>query len=220
MRIPSDEGGMIPAADFIAAADRIGLLHKLDQLLIEKAFRAAADYGYQGQLFINITPRSFTSADFFPKLRRLSKQFDIDPQRAIFAVIERDTVRNATMLQKFMTRMKSGGYRFAINDFGSGHSSFKYLKLFPVDFLKIEGEFVRNILNDREYFAYTKSIVTLARELGIRTVAEFIEEERIIEVCRDLGVDYGQGHYIGRPATGFTDTPAHIINQPEPTVNP
>ncbi len=214
MRVFSDEGDMIPAADFIAAADRIGLLHKLDLLLIEKAFSAAAHRGYRGQLFINITPRSFTSSDFFPKLKGISKQFDIDPQRIIFSVIERDTVRNVNMLQKFMTRMKSEGYRFAVNDFGSGHSSFKYLKLFPVDFLKIDGEFIRNILNDREYFAYTKSIVTLARELGIKTVAECIEEKRIIEVCRDLGVDYGQGHYIGRPATGFTDTPTQVVNQP------
>ena len=208
MRIPASDGTMIPASQFIQAAGRIGLLHKLDYLLMEKAFRQAAQHGYQGELFINITPKSFIFPEFFPKIQELIRKFAIDPQRVIFEVTERDTVRNVSMLQKFVSRMKAEGYRFAVDDFGSGYSSFKYLKLFPIDYLKIEGEFIRNMLDDRDFMAYTKSIVTLAKELGVRTVAEFVEDERVMTACRQLGVDLGQGYHIGRPAIGFSDPSA------------
>ncbi|ADH84933.1 putative bifunctional diguanylate cyclase/phosphodiesterase [Desulfurivibrio alkaliphilus] len=213
MRIPADDGSMIAASDFIQAAGRIGLLHKLDHLLMEKTFAVVAKQNYQGRLFINLSPKSFIFPEFFPKIQKLSQEYNIDPHRVIFEVTERDTIRNVAMLKKFVTMMKAEGYRFAVDDFGSGYSSFKYLKLFPIDFLKIEGDFIRNILDDRDYMAYTKSIVTLARELGIKTVAEYVEDEKIINACRDLGVDYGQGYYIGRPAIGFSKLPARPADQ-------
>ncbi|MDF1614457.1 putative bifunctional diguanylate cyclase/phosphodiesterase [Desulfurivibrio dismutans] len=215
MRIPADDGSMIAASDFIQAADRIGLLHKLDHLLMEKTFAAVGNQGYQGRLFINLTPKSFIFPEFFPKIQKLCQKFDINPQRVVFEVTERDTIRNVSMLKKFVTMMKAEGFRFAVDDFGSGYSSFKYLKLFPIDFLKIEGEFIRNILEDRDYMAYTKSIVTLARELDIKTVAEYIEDEKIFYACRDLGVDYGQGYHISRPALGFTKLPARPVGNQE-----
>jgi EAL domain-containing protein (putative c-di-GMP-specific phosphodiesterase class I) len=108
------------------------------------------------------------------------------------------------MLQKFVARMRNEGFQFAVDDFGSGYSSFKYLKLFPIDYIKIEGEFIRNMLDDREFMAYTKSIVTLAQELGVKTVAEYVEDARIVAACRDLGIDYVQGYYVGRPGPKFT----------------
>lgn len=217
MRIPATDGTMIPASDFIQAAGRIGALHKLDRLLMEKTFSRAAEMDYQGDLFINITPKSFIFPQFFPKIQELSKKYQIDPQRVVFEVTERDTVRNVAMLKKFVVRMKSEGYRFAVDDFGSGYSSFKYLKLFPIDYLKIEGEFIRNILEDRDFMAYTKSIVTLAKELQVKTVAEFVEDERIITVCRELGIDFAQGYHIGRPAVGFSNEEAP--SRPDPTKN-
>lgn len=206
MRIPATDGTMIAASDFIEAAGRIGLLHKLDHILMEKAFKHAGEQNYRGELFINITPKSFIFPEFFPRIKELSHKYGIPPQRIIFEVTERDTIRNVSMLQKFVTRMKSEGYRFAVDDFGSGYSSFKYLKLFPIDYLKIEGEFIRNILDDHDFMAYTKSIITLARELKVKTVAEFVEDERIMTACRELGVDYGQGYHIGRPASGLHKT--------------
>ncbi|MDZ7641772.1 MAG: bifunctional diguanylate cyclase/phosphodiesterase [Desulfurivibrio sp.] len=207
MRIPAADGTMIAAGDFIEAAGRLGMLHKLDHLLMEKAFKHAAEHNYQGELFINITPKSFIFQEFLPRIQEMSQKYEIPPQRIIFEVTERDTIRNVEMLQKFVTRMKAEGYRFAVDDFGSGYSSFKYLKLFPIDYLKIEGEFIRNILDDSDFMAYTKSIVTLARELKVKTVAEFVEDERIMAACRDLGVDYGQGYHIGRPAFDLFNTP-------------
>ncbi len=204
MRIPTGSETVLTAGEFIQAAERIGLLHKLDLVLMEKAYRIANSHDYQGKLFINITPKSFIFPELLPKIQELSKKYEMDPSRIVFEVTERDTVRNVSMLQKFVARMKAQGYCFAIDDFGSGYSSFKYLKLFPIDYIKIEGEFIRNMLDDPDFMAYTKSIVTLAKELKVKTVAEYVEDERIAEACRQLGIDYGQGYHIGRPVAGFS----------------
>ncbi|MFA7382566.1 MAG: bifunctional diguanylate cyclase/phosphodiesterase [Desulfurivibrionaceae bacterium] len=204
MRIPTTGDTVLNAGEFIEAAGRIGLLPRLDQLLMQKAYENANADGYHGKLFINLTPKSLIIPEFMPNILELTKRYEIDPNRIVFEVTERDTVRNMAMLQKFVAHMKSLGFQFAVDDFGSGYSSFKYLKLFPIDYIKIEGEFIRNMLEDVEYMAYTKSIVTLARELKVKTVAEYVEDARILEACRTLGIDYAQGYHVGRPKPEFS----------------
>ena len=99
-----------------------------------------------------------------------------------------------------MLDIKLQGFSFAIDDFGSGYSSFQYIKCFPVDYIKIEGEFISNMVHDSVYLAFVKSIVTLAKELGIKTIAEYVEDgETLAEVSR-LGIDYAQGYHISRPS--------------------
>ncbi|OGQ85246.1 MAG: diguanylate phosphodiesterase [Deltaproteobacteria bacterium RIFOXYD12_FULL_56_24] len=204
MRIPTTGGTVLNAGEFIEAAGRIGLLPKLDQLLMQKAYERANADGYPGKLFINLTPKSLIIPEFMPNVLELTKRYEINPNRIVFEVTERDTVRNMAMLQKFVIQMKSLGFKFAVDDFGSGYSSFKYLKLFPIDYIKIEGEFIRNMLEDVEYMAYTKSIVTLAKELKVKTVAEYVEDARIFEACRTLGIDYAQGYHVGKPGPEFS----------------
>ena len=204
MRIPTTGETVLNAGEFIEAAGRIGLLPKLDQLLMQKAYERANTGGYAGKLFINLTPKSLIIPEFMPNVLELTKRYEINPNRIVFEVTERDTVRNMAMLQKFVTQMKGLGFQFAVDDFGSGYSSFKYLKLFPIDYIKIEGEFIRNMLEDVEYMAYTKSIVTLAKELKVKTVAEYVEDARIFEACRTMGIDYAQGYHVGKPGPEFT----------------
>lgn len=208
MRIPTTGGAVLNAGEFIEAAGRIGLLPKLDQLLMQKAYERANAEGYTGKLFINLTPKSLIIPEFMPTVLDLCHRYEINPNRVVFEVTERDTVRNMTMLQKFVTKMKGLGFQFAVDDFGSGYSSFKYLKMFPIDYIKIEGEFIRNMLEDAEYMAYTKSIVTLAKELKVKTVAEYVEDARIFEACRKLGIDCVQGYHVGRPSPDFVAGPA------------
>jgi EAL domain-containing protein (putative c-di-GMP-specific phosphodiesterase class I) len=98
-----------------------------------------------------------------------------------------------------MTSLREMGCQFALDDFGSGLSSFGYLKKLPVDYLKIDGMFIRDILNDETDRIVVKSIIDIARTLNIKTVAEFVENDELIEVVRDLGADYAQGFAIGRP---------------------
>lgn len=204
MRIPNAGAEMIPAGEFIKAAARGGLLPRLDQVLMENACRIVAEQRYPEQLFINISPRSFVLPDFIQYVQDISRKYQISPDRIVFEVNERETIRNLEMLKKFVGLLKGAGFQFAVDDFGSGYSSFRYLKLFPVDYVKIEGDFIRNILVDRDYLAYTRSIIALAGELGIKTVAESVEDEEIAVACHRLGIDFGQGHHFGAPAPSPT----------------
>jgi len=103
------------------------------------------------------------------------------------------------VLGKLINELKSIGFNFAIDDFGSGFSSFYYLKQLPIDFIKIEGEFIRNITLDEKDRAFVESIITLAKKLKIKIVAEYVESEEIMSMIKELGIEYSQGYFIGTP---------------------
>jgi len=199
MRIQLDDQ-IISANDFIEEAENMGIAHKMDYQLIEKAFTEVRRQGYKGMLFVNLSPKALIVGEFASHVSRLAGQYGIEPSRIVFEITERETVRNLTLLEKFVLDAKVQGFSFAIDDFGSGYSSFQYIKCFPVDYIKIEGEFIRNMLHDETYLAFIKSIVTLAKELKIKTVAEFVEDADILDAVGKLGIDYAQGYHISRPS--------------------
>jgi len=191
---------VVTANDFIEEAETMGIVHKMDYQLIEKAFIQIKEQGYQGMLFINLSPKALIVGEFVARVQHLAIQFDIAPSRIVFEITERETVSNLSLLEKFVLDIKLKGFSFAIDDFGSGYSSYQYIKSFPVDYIKIEGEFISNMLTDEVYLAFVKSIVTLAKELRIKTIAEYVEDgETLAEVCR-LGIDYAQGFHVSRPS--------------------
>ena len=192
-------GRPVPASEFIEIAEESGLVSRLDAIVMEKAFRMAVEKNFRGMLFVNISPKAVVTSEYIPALRRLLRETGIDPRQIVFEITERETVRNATLLEIFVRELKEDGIRFAIDDFGSGFSSLLYLKRFAVDFLKIEGDFVRNLTEegciDR---AVVASIVTLAREIGIATIAESVESAPILKEVRRYGITYAQGYGVGR----------------------
>ncbi|WP_173066980.1 putative bifunctional diguanylate cyclase/phosphodiesterase [Sulfurimicrobium lacus] len=190
---------VVAANEFIEEAEAMGLAHKMDYQLIEKAFAQVKEQGYQGMLFVNLSPKALIVGEFMNRIHKLAIQYAIDPSRIVFEITERETVSNLSLLEKFVLDLKSRGFSFAIDDFGSGFSSFHYIKRFPVDYIKIEGEFIRNILTDNEYRAFTKSIVTLAQELEIKTIAEYVEDQSIMDEVGRFGIDFAQGYHVGRP---------------------
>jgi diguanylate cyclase (GGDEF)-like protein len=198
MRIDKD-GEIIPAYQFVDDAETMGVMHKLDLILLEKAFNEIKRANYEGILFVNLSPKSLIIEEFVPEVQALVERFKVDPSKIVFEITERETVRNMSVLQEFIVNLKKEGFKFAIDDFGSGFSSFHYVKLFPIDYIKIEGEFVQNLLTENVDRAFVKSILTLAQELNIETVAEFVETKEIVDVLVDLGVDYAQGYYIDKP---------------------
>lgn len=202
MRIQLDDR-LVPAGEFIDIAESIGVIHKMDYQLIEKAFFQVREQGYQGMLFINLSPKSLIVGEFIGRIHQLAIDYDILPERIVFELTERETVSNLKLLEKFVLELKLEGFNFAIDDFGSGYSSFRYLKQFPIDVIKIEGEFIRNMLGDETYMAFVKSIVTLAQSLGVSTIAEFIENEEVLAAVEELGIDFGQGYHLGRPGPRF-----------------
>jgi diguanylate cyclase (GGDEF)-like protein len=192
--------GIMNAAEFIEVAERLGVVSKLDYILMEKVFRKAREEGYKGSLFINLSPKSLILREFIPGVLTLTAKYGIDHNCVVFEITERDTVKNITLLEKFVLDLKLEGFKFAIDDFGSGFSSFHYIRRFPIDFVKIEGEFIKNMTRDRKDLAFVKTMALLAREFGIQTVAEYVEDENILEAVRQVGIDYGQGYCIGRPS--------------------
>ncbi|BAF69310.1 putative bifunctional diguanylate cyclase/phosphodiesterase [Nitratiruptor sp. SB155-2] len=189
---------LLPAATFIEVAEKTGLIFKMDLILLEKAFEKMQ--GRKEKLFVNLSPKALVISDYFLKVNQLVKTYGIDPKNLVFEITERDTVKNFSLLQKFVNELKNSGFNFAIDDFGSGFSSFYYVKQLPIDYVKIEGEFIKNLLVDEKDRAFVESIVTLSKKLGIKTVAEFIEDESILHAIQQLEIDYGQGYYIGKPS--------------------
>ena len=196
-------GEIMPAADFIETAEKLGIISKLDHVLMEKVFEKVREEQYQGMIFINLSPKSLILKEFIPTIIKLTRSFNIDHEKVVFELTERETVKNMTMLEKFVEELKLEGFKFAIDDFGSGFSSFQYIRRLPIDFVKIEGVFVRNMLNDPKDFAFVKTLGVLANEFGIQTIAEYIESEELLTAITELGIDYSQGYFTGKPSPSF-----------------
>ena len=203
-RIRLDDGSYVIAEEYVAIAEKMGVMHKLDFIQLEKTLEAVEESSYEGLLFINMSPRALVLNDFVQETRRISSRFHIDPTRLVFEITERETIKNMALLERFIGTLHNEGFKLAIDDFGSGFSSFHYVKRFPIDFLKIEGEFILGMKANEKDRALVRSIVTLARDLGIRTVAEHVEDDAVLEQVLAQGIDLAQGFHIQRPNSDLT----------------
>ncbi len=155
-RIPSEDG-VFEAGQFIELAERMGVIHKLDYIILDKALEEVKRTGYSGLVFVNLSPRALVLNQFLDEVVSIVKRHGVDPSRLVFEMTERETIRNIKLLSKFVVALKLEGFKLAIDDFGSGFSSYNYLKHFPIDFLKIEGEFVRNAVKSEKDARFTPS---------------------------------------------------------------
>jgi len=199
-RINLESNQVMGAGEFIEIAEKMGVIDKIDYIVIEKALVEVQRQGFAGLVFINLSPRALVLSEFIPTVRQIVKNAEFSNDRIVFEITERDTVKNFAMLERFVQELRLEGFKFAVDDFGSGFSSFHYLKHFPIDFLKIEGDFILNMLNDDKDRAFVRTIAALAQELGIKTIAEFVETEEVLDQVRAIGIDYAQGFLIGKPA--------------------
>ncbi len=191
---------VIPAIEFIEAAEGMGAISKIDYMLIEKAFDMVKRNGYKGFLFLNLSPKALLLNEFIPTVRKLMTDHGVGPSQLVFEITERDTVKNLNLIEKAVLDLKEQGFLIAIDDFGAGYSSFQYLRMFNVDFLKIDGEFIRNMDGRRGMEqVIVSNIVALAGDLGIKTIAEYVETETILGYVRSAGINFAQGYYIQRP---------------------
>jgi EAL domain-containing protein (putative c-di-GMP-specific phosphodiesterase class I) len=199
-RIQLEGDNVMGAHEFIEIAENMGVIHNLDFAVMEKAFEQVLREGFKGLVFINMSPRSLVLSEFIPEVKRIVSEAGILPERVVFEITERDTVKNMVMLEKFVRNLKAEGFMLAIDDFGSGFSSFHYLKHFPIDFVKIEGEFIANMVNDNTDNAVVRCITDLAHELNARTIAEYVESEAVLQAVKSINITLAQGYHIRRPA--------------------
>jgi diguanylate cyclase (GGDEF)-like protein len=193
------DGQIIRADEFVEIAEKMGVIHRLDMLVLEQALATLAAKGHAGEIFVNLSPRALVFNEFARDLRRIVAQSGIAPNHIVFEITERDTVKNMALLERFLNDLKADGFKLAIDDFGSGFSSFHYLRRFPIDYLKIEGDFIANMLNSEKDRTFVTSIRSLAREMGITVVAEYVESGEVLGELEKMEVHLAQGYYIGRP---------------------
>ena len=205
---------IIPAAEFIEVAEKLGIVTRLDGILMEKVFEKVRQTGYDGYLFINLSPKSLIVKEFVPTIMRLAREYQIRHDKVVFEITERETIKNMTLLENFVLDLRLKGFKFAIDDFGSGFSSFQYIRQLPIDFVKIEGMFVCNMLNDPKDMAFVKTLAVLAKEFGIQTIAEYVESEELLKAACALGIDFAQGYHTGRPSADFIMTQAPAAERP------
>jgi len=198
-RLESEDGKLLDASQFIETAERMGVVNKLDYQVMEGAFEAVRLSGFSGTLFFNLSPKALILSEFVHTVARLVNVYGIDPETVVFELTERETVRNLTLLKSFVKELKQHGFKFAIDNFGSGYSSFHYLKQFPIDYVKIDGEFIINMIHDERDRLFVHHVNALAQELGIKTIAEFVENEEIYREVQTIGINYAQGYFLGRP---------------------
>jgi len=150
-------------------------------------------------VFINISGQSVCDESFVEFLLTTLDESTVDPAKLTFEITETATVANFSIATQFITALKKKGCLFALDDFGSGLSSFAYLKNIPVDFLKIDGSFIRDIADDETDHAFVEAIHQIGAIMGLKTIAEFVENEQIYHLLKQMGVEYAQGFYLGIP---------------------
>ncbi len=199
MRLKVDDE-LLPASKFINLAEHMSAVRKLDLALIESLFQRIASFrnNKDVMLFINLSPQNLTD-NFIKEVVQKATIYSIESANIVFEITEREAIQDIGRMSSFLKGLKEAGFRFAIDDFGSGYASFLYLKYLPVDFLKVEGEFIKSMKRSHVDRIFVKSMVDVAKGLGIKTIAEYVEDEETINILLNLGVDYAQGYYIGKP---------------------
>jgi diguanylate cyclase (GGDEF)-like protein/PAS domain S-box-containing protein len=199
-----DENGKIVAPDnFITAAERYGITPSIDRWVIENAFRwlvsEADEREKLAMCSINLSGQSLGDDKFLPYVIDQFHRSGLDATKICFEITETAAIASFSQANRFIQALKELGCKFALDDFGTGLSSFGYLKHFPVDFLKIDGSFVKEILHDPIDREMVRSINEIGHLTGKQTIAEFAENVDIINMLRSLGVDYAQGYGISQP---------------------
>ena len=203
LRLQDGKGGFIPPGEFIPAAERYNLMPVIDRWVVRHVFeylhRAGLGQKEQGTYFINLSGSTLSDQSFFDDIRHLQQENAILPPRICFEITETAAIDNLVDAVDFIAEIRQLGFKFALDDFGVGLSSFSYLKTIPVDYLKIDGSFVLNMLENSIDRGIVEACNKIAHAAGLVTIAEFVETKEIIQGLKEIGVDYAQGYGVERP---------------------
>ncbi len=203
LRMRDGEGGIIAPGAFLPAAERYSLIEKVDAWVFSHAcdllMKHPAFVKNIDSIAINISGPSLSNVEFLGLIQRNLEQSGVSPGKICLEITETVAISNLSAAIHFISTMKKAGCRFSLDDFGSGLSSFGYLKNLQVDYLKIDGMFVKDIVDDPIDHAMVKSINEIAQVMELKTIAEFVENREIMNMLMDIGVDFCQGYYLGKP---------------------
>ncbi len=204
IRMIDESGKIIPPGEFLPAAERYNLIANIDRWVISEYFRWLAEHPQQLNSLelgsINLSGNSLGNDSCLHHIESQLKEFSIPPEKICFEITETEAIANLAKAKNFIKKLKDHGCNFALDDFGSGFSSYAYLKNLPVDFLKIDGMFVKDINSDPGNYAMVESINHIGHVMGRQTIAEFVETPETLQTLSKLGVDYMQGYGIAKPS--------------------
>lgn len=204
LRMTANDGTWIAPMAFIPAAERYGLMPRVDRWVIAQACRELAALRTQGRwlpvCMINLSGASVSDPSLADYISGCLRQHGLPGPQIGFELTETAAIGNLASASQLMTRLRDLGSPIALDDFGSGMSSFSYLKALPIDFLKIDGAFVRNVSSDKVDRAVVEAIQRVGRVMGIQTIAESVEDEAALRALTEIGVDFVQGRHVARPA--------------------
>jgi len=214
LRMMSDEGDLIPPGVFMPAAERYGLMPAIDQWVVAHVFNFLHNYVHHNGtenlpvLAVNLSGESMGSEELLAYIRAQFELKIVPAANICFEITETAAIGNLNKAISFINSLKKLGCKFALDDFGSGLSSFSYLKSLPVDYLKIDGVFVKDIVDDQVDAAMVAAINQVGHIMKIKTIAEFVENGEIMDILRKLGVDYAQGYHIDKPTPLYEKFPS------------
>lgn len=214
LRMTGSEGELLPAASFIEAAERSGMVQELDRWVVGRALEILARRERAGEpvsLHVNLSGASLTDLSVLEYIERRLDEGEADPGRCTFEITQTARVEDYETAAGFADRLTEFGCEVAIDDYGAGFGPFNYLKRIPFDVIKIDGSFVREMPHNDADQLTVKAIVEIARGLGKRTIAEFVEDEDTTQMLREYGVDMAQGFHLGRPVAA-----EEALASPEP----
>lgn len=194
---------IIPPGAFLPAAERYNAIVEVDKWVVENYFKWLSNNPQEQanlvQVNINLSGQTLGDAEFPDFLDEMFTRYSVPTEKICLEITESTAVRSLSKTNAFISRLKLRGVKFALDDFGSGFSSYSYLKNLKVDVLKIDGSFIRNITQDAIDKSMVESIANVAQVIGIKTVAEFVENAETMAILNDLGVDFNQGYHIHKP---------------------
>lgn len=205
IRKRDEHGGLIPPAEFLPSAERYQLMTKIDRWVIQHAFMALQPlFKMHASLppfivSINLSGMSLGDPQLLAYIQRCFEMYEVSPQHVCFEVTETSAIINIDHTITLIRELQKMGTRFMLDDFGSGMSSFSYLKHLPVNFLKMDGAYVKDITLNKVDLAMAKAIQSVAESMDIQTIAEFVEDEATLDCLKEMGVAYAQGFYLNRP---------------------
>jgi diguanylate cyclase (GGDEF)-like protein/PAS domain S-box-containing protein len=203
LRLRDEDGRIAVPGAFLPAAERYGLVPQLDRWVIAEAIshfdRLHASGRTPGRCSLNLSAATLEDESLGDYILGLIRQYGVAPERLCFEITETEAVRNLARAVRFIERLRAVGCQVALDDFGAGMSSFGYLKNLPVDVIKIDGSFIRDVEVDPMSRSIVDAITEIGHQRGLEVVAEWVDSERLVEILRALGVDYGQGYALHRP---------------------
>jgi EAL domain-containing protein (putative c-di-GMP-specific phosphodiesterase class I) len=204
VRMYTQDGKILFPVLFIDAAETLGLIPVIDHIVIDKTMKFLSNLNKRGlfpSFSINLSGKELSDEGLLEYLTLKLSEMQVDPKHLVFEITETSAIRESDKAREFIKNLRAIGCGISLDDFGVGFTSFKYLKELEVDYIKIDGLFIKDLHKNHNDRLFVKAIADVAKGMKIKTIAEFVEHEETLKILQEYGVDYAQGYFIGKPSS-------------------